>query len=171
MQVQHYHPPHDDMACITHGLKLEHEHLFTKYKTQSHMYDCMHTLTHITILAMSVDTWLLLEIHFPYIDITTVDFPCLMATMITTLRPRQNGRNFPDKIFRCIFLNENVWISIKISLKFVPDSPINNIPALVQIMAWRRQGDKPFSEPMMVRLLMHICVTWPQWVNRRIHNS
>ena len=42
--------------------------------------------------------------------------------------------------------------------------PINNIPALVQIMAWRRPGDKPLSEPMMVRLLTHICVTWPQWV-------
>ena len=61
--------------------------------------------------------------------------------------------------------NENVWISIKISLKFVPRGPINNIPALVQIMAWRRQGDKPLSEPMMVILLTHICVTRPQWVN------
>ena len=26
---------------------------------------------------------------------------------------------------------------------------INNIPVLVQIMAWRRSGDKPFSEPMV----------------------
>ena len=32
-------------------------------------------------------------------------------------------------------------------------------------MAWRRSGDKPFSEPMMVRLLMHICITRLQWVN------
>ena len=32
-----------------------------------------------------------------------------------------------------IFLNENVWIPIKASLKFVPKGPINNIPALVQI--------------------------------------
>ena len=52
-----------------------------------------------------------------------------------------------------------------ISLKFVPKGPINNIPALVQIMAWRRPGDKPISEPMMVSLLTHICVTRPQWVN------
>ena len=37
--------------------------------------------------------------------------------------------------------------------------------ALVQIMAWRRPGDKPLSEPMMVSLLTHICVTRPQWVN------
>ena len=38
---------------------------------------------------------------------------------------------------------------MKISLKFVPRGPINNIPALVQIMAWHRAGDKPLSEPMM----------------------
>ena len=67
--------------------------------------------------------------------------------------------------FKCIFVNENVWIPIKISLKFVSKGPINNIPPLVQIMAWRRPGDKPLSEPMMVRLLTHICVTRPQWVN------
>ena len=65
------------------------------------------------------------------------------------------------------FLKENVWILIKISLKFVPKCkcPINNIPALVQIIAWRQPGDKPLSEPVMVILLMHTCVTQPQWVN------
>ena len=50
------------------------------------------------------------------------------------------------------FLNENIRISIKISLKFVPKGPINNSLALVQIMAWHQPGDKPLSEPMMVRL-------------------
>ena len=84
---------------------------------------------------------------------------------INTLRPRQNGRHFPDDIFKRIFLNENVWIWLKISLKFVPKGPINNIPALVQIMAWRRPGDKPLSEPMMVNLSTHICVSRPQLVN------
>ena len=80
---------------------------------------------------------------------------------LNTLRPRQNGRHFADDIFKCIFLNENVWIPIKISVKFVPKGPINNIPALVQIMAWRRPGDKPLSESMMVSLPTHICVTRP----------
>ena len=65
-------------------------------------------------------------------------------------------------IFKWIFLNENECISMKISLKFVPRDPMNNIPALVQIVAWRRPGDKPLSEPMMVSLLIHICITWPQ---------
>ena len=69
--------------------------------------------------------------------------------MFNTLRPRQNVCHFPDNIFKWIFLNENVWISIKISLKFLPRSPVNNIPALVQIMAWCRSGAKPLSEPMM----------------------
>ena len=85
--------------------------------------------------------------------------------IVNTLRPGQNGRHFADDIFKCIFLNENVWIPIKISLKFVPKGWINNIPAMVQIMAWRRPGDKPLSEPMMVRLPTHICVTRPRWVN------
>ena len=78
-----------------------------------------------------------------------------------TLRPRQNKRHFADDIFKCIFLNENVWIPIKISLKFVPQGPIHNISALVQIMAWRRSGDKPLSGPMIVRLSTHTCVTRP----------
>ena len=83
---------------------------------------------------------------------------------LNPLGPRQNDRRFADDTFKRIFLSENVRISIKISLKFVPKGPINNIPALVQIMAWRRSGDKPLSEPMMVSLLTHICVTRPQWV-------
>ena len=83
---------------------------------------------------------------------------------INTLRPRQTCPHFADDILKLIFLNENVWILLKISLKFVLKVRINNIPALDQIMAWCRPGDKPLSEPMIVWLLMHICVTRPQWV-------
>ena len=65
------------------------------------------------------------------------------------------------------FFNENVWILLKISLKFFPEVRINDIPALVQIMACRQPGDKPLSElpVMMVSLLMNVCVNWPQWVD------
>ena len=59
------------------------------------------------------------------------------------------GHHFADDTFKRIFLNENIRISITISLKFVPNGPIANIPALFQIMAWRRPGDKPLSEPMV----------------------
>ena len=77
----------------------------------------------------------------------------------------QNGYHFSDDTFKRIFFNGNVKISIKFSLKFVPKGPINNIPVLVQIMAWRRPGDKSLSEPIMVWLPTHICFTRPQWVN------
>ena len=94
-------------------------------------------------------------------------FPNLTYTgqVINTLWPRQNDRNVPDDIFKCISFNENVWISIEVPLKFVPKGSINNIPALVQIMAWCQSGDKPLSELMMVNLPTRICVTRPQWVN------
>ena len=55
-------------------------------------------------------------------------------------------------IFKCIFLNENDSIPISISLKSVPRSPIDNKPALVQVIAWLQTGDKPLSEPMMTHL-------------------
>ena len=97
-------------------------------------------------------------------NVLTSDYSDFSTRMANTSRLRPNGRHFTDDIFKCIFLNENIWISINISLNFVPKGQINNIPALVPIMAWRRPGDKPLSEPMMVSLLTHICVTWHQWV-------
>ena len=54
-----------------------------------------------------------------------------IGNILNTLRPRQNGHHFADDTFKRIFLNENVRIPIKISLKFVPKGAINNIPALV----------------------------------------
>ena len=69
---------------------------------------------------------------------------------INTLRLRQNGCHCADDTFKCIFLNENIRISIQISLRIVPNNPINNIPAPVQIMAGYRPSNKPLSEPMLV---------------------
>ena len=117
---------------------------------------------------------MLFHIFYHLLELPKTFFPCSnqlshLATMntsiiINTLRPRQNGRHFADDTFKHIFLNENVRILIKISLKLVPKGPINNISALVQIMAWRRPGNKPLSETMMVRLPTHICITRPQLV-------
>ena len=59
--------------------------------------------------------------------------------------------NMADDIFKCIFLNGNDRIPIQSSLKFVPRSPIDNKPALVQAMAWRRTGDEPLPEPMLAQ--------------------
>ena len=104
------------------------------------------------------DMWYEIPINFQDVNST-----------INILRPRENGRHFADDSFKCIFLNENFRIWDKISLKFVPNGQINNVPSLVQIMVWRLPG-KPLSEPMMVRSLTHICVTRPQWVNISFHS-
>ena len=69
---------------------------------------------------------------------------------LTHLPPGQNVHHFADDTFRCTFLNENVRILINISLNFVPKGPINNIPALVQMMAWPRIGNKTLSEPLLI---------------------
>ena len=100
-------------------------------------------------------------IHYVY-----VGHHMLIQSRFSTLRPILNGHHFADDIFKRIFFNKNVWISIKISLEFLPKGPTNKIPALFHIMAWRCSGDKPLSEPMMVNLPTHICVTRPQWVNQ-----
>ena len=97
---------------------------------------------------------------------TTRDTLVTMVCWLNTLRPRRNEQHFADDIFKRIFFNKDVWIAIKTLQKFVPKGPINNIPALVQIMAWRRSGDKPLSESMMVSLPTHIWVARPQWVKK-----
>ena len=92
--------------------------------------------------------------YFEIYSFKLCDILDLDIQKINTLRPRRKRRHFADDIFKCIFLNENVWLSIKISLKFVPKSPINNIIALVQIMAWCRPGDKTLSEPVITDAYM-----------------
>ena len=56
--------------------------------------------------------------------------------ILNTLRLRRNVRLFRDGLFKCIFLNENVGLSIEISLKFVPEGSVNNISPFIHIMAW-----------------------------------
>ena len=132
-------------------------------------------MLNIAIILAEVTVWSSIELHDIAIQIllflnfclkVCIHFTCtgIVWWIINTLRPRQNGCHFADDTFSRIFLNENVRILFKFSLKFVPKGPIDNIPALVQIMAWRRPGDKPLSEPTMVCLLTHIWVTRPQWV-------
>ena len=82
------------------------------------------------------------------------------STTLNTLRPKQNHWHFADDTFKCVFLNENIRTSINISLKFVPGVQ------LTIFHHWRRPGDNPLSEPMMVSILTHICVTRSQWVKR-----
>ena len=57
----------------------------------------------------------------------------------------------------------------EISLKYLPWDLIDNMTTLVQIMAWCRSDEKPFSEAIMDVLLTHLCITQPQWVNHPPH--
>ena len=70
---------------------------------------------------------------------------------LNTLRPRQNGCLFADDVYKYILLNENVWISIKISVKFAPKDPLgldklNNIGSGNGLVP---SGNKPLPEPML----------------------
>ena len=131
-----------------------------------------HTLTDTQTGAMTIpegQNWPRVKIEMPDMSFPSasarLQYVFESAKLLNILRPRQTGHHFADDTFKRIFLDENVRVSIRISLKFVLKGPIDNIPALVQIMAWRRSGDKPLSEPMMVNSLTHICVTRPQWLN------
>ena len=71
---------------------------------------------------------------------------------VNTIKPRQNGWHFAEDISKYNFLNENCWISKDISLKYVPRGLVNNMSALVQVMAWCTAGNKPLPEPMMTQI-------------------
>ena len=92
-------------------------------------------------------------------------FICIWEYMprVKLISPRTKWPPFRRRLFR-IYFHESC-IFIRISLKFVPKVPNDNKSALVQVMAWRRPGDKPLSELMLVSLPTYIYATWPQWVN------
>ena len=93
--------------------------------------------------------------------VVLLDLIQLCREDVSTLRPRQNDRHLADDTFKHIFLNGNVRNSNEISLKLVPEGPINNIPALDRIMTWSRPGDKPLSEPKMVtKIAKFMGPTW-----------
>ena len=94
-------------------------------------------------------------------------WPFCLGLNVLTHRGR-NGCHFTNDISMCILLNENFCILDKLSLRYDLNGLIDNIGTLVQMMACRRTGDKPLSQPMMTSFLTHICVARPQWVNDNI---
>ena len=66
--------------------------------------------------------------------------------------------------FKCIFLNENHRIPIRISLKFVPKSPIDNKQALVQVMAWRRTGDITWTNADPIHWRIYAALGWDELI-------
>ena len=94
-----------------------------------------------TIGSMNLLTLQVLVPKYTYTGPILKSLPCLQKSSLLTVlghqqtrcslthRLRQNSRHFPDDIFKWISLNENEWILIEISLKFLPKGPINNVPA------------------------------------------
>ena len=75
-----------------------------------------------------------------------------------TYPPGENGRHFADGIFKNVYMNEKFCILIRISMKFIPRGLIDNKQALVPVMAWRRTGDKPLSEPILIQFMdVYMC--------------
>ena len=92
---------------------------------------------------------------FPSVHQRSYSFECLWAT-------KRNQCPSPLKSPQGLLMEVTTaytadWPYVNI----VPKGLINSIPALAQVMAWRRSGDKPLSEPMMVTLPPHICATRP----------
>ena len=71
--------------------------------------------------------------------------------LLTHLPLNKMAATLADDNFKFIFLNENDRILIPFSLKFVSRSPIDNTPALVQVMAWCRTDDKPLPAPILTK--------------------
>ena len=106
-------------------------------------------------------SWQVLTIH---ITVLLCGNKRLVMQAFNTLRLRQNGRDFANDIFKRIFLKEKARFFTKISLKFVLKGPIDNNPALVKIMTWRRLGDKPLSEPTLTRFTdAYLCSPDESW--------
>ena len=106
---------------------------------------------------------------------TKISAPCCPVAFAVRicLRLTHWGRDKLATISQTTISNAFSWMKmlgfrLKFHWSFFPKGRINNIPLLVQIMAWRRPGDKPLSEPTMVRLSTHICVPRPQWVDNFI---
>ena len=83
--------------------------------------------------------------------------------LFDTLRPRPNGQYFVDDIFKGISWNENVWIVVDISLKFIREGPTDNKSSLVRKMTRHRQVSGHYLNQWWSRLPMGICVAQPRY--------
>ena len=88
----------------------------------------------------------------------------IKSDIISHIEAETNLPPFPRRNLHMHFCECNCIYFSKDFTEVFRKGPFSNIPALVQIMTWRRPGDKPLSESMMVSLFTHICVTWPQWI-------
>ena len=153
----------EEIIWTEHVWKLEHGEvkLGVHLKHDQEISKTVRGVIEASLLLSDVTLWNWIQALFPHRSLLHLA-PCKTA-LTHWGGDKMAGIYFTEDAFKCIFSNGNVWISFTISM-FVPYDPVDNIPTLVQIMAWCRLGDKPLTESMMVRLPTHICVTLPKRV-------
>ena len=97
------------------------------------------------------DDWFRLSARCPACAEMTIRYqwPDYDNHRLNRLRSEQNGLCLADGICEYIFLCKTFYISNKISLRFNPDSIIDNKWVLVQVMAWRWTGNDSSNKPTM----------------------
>ena len=91
---------------------------------------------------------------------------CLYWLTLNSSPPEQNGCHFADDVFKYIFVDEK---SSQILLKFVPEGPIDNNTALVQVLGTRQAASHYLNQCYLPSSLMHICGTRGRWVKQLGH--
>ena len=118
---------------------------------------------YFTTLAWSHWHWLRMKYHYlkhhPVLNSDTLCTTVKVRGPFNSPPPGQNGCQFTDNIFKCIFMNKSSHILIWNSQKFVPQGLVDNKSTLVQVMAWHQTSDKSLPEAMLPTSLVHICGT------------
>ena len=95
-----------------------------------HIPECSIQNRNVHISVLNGAFWDMEQVHSGICELGLLYCSSASEVMLNTLMLRQNRCHFADGIFKGIFLNENVWIVIKIFLKYISKGPINNIPSL-----------------------------------------
>ena len=109
------------------------------------------------VVYIQLEKWHSKLVKYKWTELTFLSFNSSVLYAISTLRLRQNVCHFADDVFKCIFLNENFWISNNMSMKCVSQGLIDNI-SLIQVVAWCHQATSHYlNQWWLWSLLMHIC--------------
>ena len=98
---------------------------------------------------------------------TTQIFKWVSKTSFNSSPAGQFGGKMANDIFNYISFNENVWISIKMSLKFIPKGQVDNKSVLFQVMAWCHHATSHYLNQCWPSSLTHICDSPGRWVKVR----
>ena len=160
------------VPCITRSsafmiliMWVYHVLVFSKESFQLHVqFQCWPVVENINIFLFNqeytaqwgfhvkrLSTELLLVSYSRQMAVRSLSIHAYLCHLVNSSPPEQDGCHFAVHIFRCILMNEKFCILIQISLKFVPKGQIDYKSALVQVMAWRRTGEKPLPEPMLTQ--------------------